>query len=198
MRPVLLPRASLAVVSTLATLVIVLGWASAVSGFRVIRSTGDVGHWEALDRPADPGARCRYIFSGTGSLPAPGAVGTLFLHRVSVGEITIQGTKPELRSVGYRLLLQRHTSHGWRTTQRGHVIMGEASRSSPAHLPGSRIDLDSEKSPEWGLYRAVLRVVWWDEAKHVQGVEVAAVEHHRRGFDRVVRPACRARFAVDG
>ena len=106
-----------------------------------------------------------------------------------VNAVRVHGTKSAFRSVGYRLLLRHRTEDGWQTTQRGALQSAPASRSSAAHLPGTSIRLDRVKS---GPYRAVVKVIWWDETADVQGVQVAAIEHHWRSFDRSIGTACRA------
>jgi hypothetical protein len=147
----------------------------------VTRSTGDVGSWETADTNSTPGARCRY----------EGAAGSFFLRSIRGNSVGIFGTESQERSVGYRLLLQHHTSHGWTTTQRGTLITGAATQSSPALLPRSRIRRDPDVSPNSGRYRLALKVVWYDQHANVQGVEVGYIQRHRRSFDDSVGASCR-------
>jgi hypothetical protein len=147
----------------------------------VIKSTGDTAPWETADNDATPGARCLY----------EGAAGSWFLRSVRGNSVGIFGTESQPRSVGYRLLLQHQTPHGWKTTQRGTLITNSATQSSPALLPRSKIRRDPDKSPNKGHYRLALKVVWFDQQANVQGVEVAYVVRHRRSFDDSLGPSCR-------
>ena len=172
--------------SAIAMLVAVLWSAAAVapaSAVQPIRSTGEVAPWETADSDANPGARCRY----------EGAAGSWFLRSLRGNSVGIYGTGSELSSVGYRLLLQRQTPTGWKTTQKGELITGAASQSSPDLLPRSRIPRDPDKSPNRGHYRLAYKVIWYDLQANVQGVEVAYVVRHRRSFDDSLGPSCRGR-----
>jgi hypothetical protein len=174
-------RASIAsVIAVLCALVPVAPTSAVVP----IKSTGETAPWETADNDAQPGARCRY----------EGAAGSFFLRSVRGNAVGVFGTESQLRSVGYRLLLQKQTAHGWKTTQRGELITSAASQSSPALLHRSRIRRDPERSPNKGHYRLAMKVVWFDAQADVEGVEVAYVVRHRRSFDDSLGPSCRGRL----
>jgi hypothetical protein len=166
--------------------IIALASAAPTSAVVVIRSSGATAPWQTADNDAKPGARCRY----------EGAAGSWFLRRIRGNGVGVYGTESELRSVGYRLLLQKQTAHGWKTTQRGVLITGAASQSSPALLPRSRILRDPDKSPNKGHYRLAMKLIWYDEHANVQGVEVAYIVRHRRSTDDSLGPSCRGRLPM--
>ena len=151
-----------------------------------IGATGTHGEYSVTDTPATPGARCRY----------EGAAGTWYLSSMHVPAPTIYGTSAQLQSVGYRLLLQRGSAHGWQTVQRGTLVSGVADKSSAAALTGSTVARDVDVAPNWPRYRAVIRLTWWDANAQVEGRVVLAIEHHRRTSDRSVGPACRGRVPI--
>ena len=95
----------------------------------VTRSTGVTGSWQTADNDAKPGARCRY----------EGAAGSFFLRSIGGNSVRVFGTESQQQSVGYRLLLQKQTAHGWKTTQRGVLLTNSATQSNSALLPRSRI-----------------------------------------------------------
>jgi hypothetical protein len=170
-------------VATMVALVCAFASVAPTSAVVVIRSTGETAPWETADSDAQPGAHCRY----------EGAAGSWFLRSLRGNSVGVLGTESQPRSVGYRLLLQRQTPHGWKTTQRGTLITNAATQSSPALLPRSRIRRDPDESPNKGHYRLALKVVWYDQHANVQGVEVAYVVRHQRSFDDSLGPSCRAR-----
>ena len=180
MLPSSVSRAAIAALVAILWSVVFVVPASAVEP---IRSNGDTGLWETADNDSTPGARCLY----------EGAAGSWFLRSLRGNSVGIYGTGSQPRSVGYRLLLQRQTPQGWKTTQRGTLITSAATQSSPALLPRSRIRRDPDKSPNTGHYRLALKIVWYDQQANVQGVEVAYVVRHRRSFDDSLGPSCRAR-----
>lgn len=162
-------RAMLGIVMALLTVTSATGPAAGAS---VIRSHGSVGTWKIVDTRMIPGARCRY----------EGAAGSYFLQRLRVRRPVMYGSGPALRSVGYRMLLQRRTAAGWKTTQRSTLISGNASRSAPVTLPGSAVRRDPAKSPNRGRYRAVLRLLWWNRAAQVKGVVLVGIGHYQRSY----------------
>jgi hypothetical protein len=151
-----------------------------------ISSMGSYGTYKVTDSPATPGARCRY----------EGTAGTWYLQRIRVAAPTIFGSSAELQSVGYRLLLQRRTAHGWTTAQRGALISGVADRSTAATLPGSTVVRDVDVAPNWPSYRAAMQLIWWDAHAQVEGRVRLAIEHHRRTSDASVGRACPGRSPI--
>jgi len=151
-----------------------------------VSEVGTHGAFKVTDSPARPGARCRY----------EGTAGTWYLQRIHVRAPTIYGSSARLRSVGYRLLLQRGTAHGWETVQRGTLISGVADQSTAATLNGSTVVRDVDAAPNWPRYRAALQLVWWDAHAQVEGRVLLAVEHHRRTSDASIGPACPGRSPI--
>jgi hypothetical protein len=145
-----------------------------------IADVGSHGTYKITDSPARPGARCRY----------EGTAGTWYLQRIRVAAPTIFGSSADLQSVGYRLLLQRRTAHGWTTAQRGMLISGVADRSTAATLTSSTVVRDVEVAPNWPRYRAAVQLTWWDAQAQVEGRVLLAIDHHRRTSDASVGPAC--------
>ena len=68
-----------------------------------ISESGTHGTYDITDTLATPGARCRY----------EGTAGTWYLQGLHVRAPVIYGATAQLRSVGYRLLLQQRTADGW-------------------------------------------------------------------------------------
>lgn len=151
-----------------------------------ISDVGIHGTYKVTDSPARPGAWCRY----------EGTAGTWYLQRIRVPAPTIYGSSAQLRSVGYRLLLQRGTAHGWKTVQRGTLISGVADKSTAATLTGSTVVRDVDVAPNWPRYRAALKLIWWDAHAQVQGRVLVAMEHHRRSSDGSVGRACHGRVPI--
>ena len=151
-----------------------------------IGETGTHGTYSVTDRPAKPGARCRY----------EGTAGTWYLQRIHVPAPTIYGASALLRSVGYRLLLQRFTAQGWQTAQRGTLVSGVADKRTAATLTGSTVVRDVDAAPNWPRYRAALALIWWDAHAQVQGRVLLAIEHHRRTSDDSVGRACHGRVPI--
>lgn len=184
MRSVRLSRGARITAVSLGAILGALLWVAPTSATVVIKTTGQVAPWETADNDSRPGARCRY----------EGAAGSFFLRSIRGNSVGIVGTESQLRSVGYRLLLQRQTAKGWKTTQRGVLITGAASQSSPVLLPRSRILRDPDVSPNKGHYRLALKLTWFDEQANVQGIEVAYVVRHLRSTDDSLGPSCRGRI----
>jgi hypothetical protein len=151
-----------------------------------IGGSGAHGSYSIVDTSADPGTRCRY----------DGAAGTWYLQRIHVPAPTIFGASAQPRSVGYRLLLQQRTTHGWKTVQRGTLVSGVADTSTAATLTGSTVVRDPDVAPNWPRYRAALKLIWWDAHAQVQGTQLLAIEHHRRTFDGSVGLACPGRVPI--
>jgi hypothetical protein len=151
-----------------------------------ISDVGSHGTYQVTDSPATPGARCRY----------EGTAGTWYLQRIRVAAPTIFGSSADLQSVGYRLLLQRRTAHGWTTAQRGTLISGVADRSTAATLTGSTVVRDVDVAPNWPRYRAAVQLTWWDAAAQIEGRVLLAIEHHRRTSDGSVGPVCPGRSPI--
>lgn len=151
-----------------------------------IREGGTHGAYRFTDTAVRPGASCRY----------EGTAGTWFLQRIHVRAPTIYGASAQLGSVGYRLLLQRRTAHGWRTAQRGTLISGVADRDTAATVTGSTVVRDVAIAPNWPRYRAALKLTWWDAQAQVQGRVLLAIEHHRRTSDDSIGPSCGGRVPI--
>jgi hypothetical protein len=181
-----LSRGARMTVATIVAVACALASVAPTSATEIIRTTGDVGDWSYDDNDAMPGARCRY----------EGAAGSWFLRSLRGRRVVIEGTESELRSVGYRLLLQRQTPNGWKTTQRGVLITGAASLSTLATLPRSRILRDPDESPNKGHYRLALKIIWYDAQADVQGVQVANIVRHFRTSDDSLGPSCRGRIPM--
>jgi hypothetical protein len=160
--------------------------ASPASAATPLTSHGTVGDWSLTDTSTQPGGRCAY----------QGAAGTFYLDRIRVHGPTIYGTTSGLRSVGYRILLQHRTATGWKTTQRGKLISGAASLMQPVTLPASRVVRNPDKSPNTRRYRAVVKIIWWNQHARVQGVVKARLNHLRRSYDSSIGHACRARVPI--
>jgi hypothetical protein len=144
------------------------------------------GRYSVTDTTRKPGARCRY----------EGAAGTWYLQRMRVRAPTIYGASAQLRSVGYRLLLQRRKAQGWSTVQRGPLISGVADRDTAATLSDSSVARDVSVAPNEGRYRAALRLIWWDAHAHVASHAFVALKHHRRTYDASVGRACPGRAPI--
>ena len=168
----------------LATLL--LGAQGVVQAATPIGGSGTHGSYSIVDSRATPGARCRY----------DGAAGTWYLQRIHVPAPTIYGASAQPRSVGYRLLLQQRTTHGWKTVQRGTLVSGVADTSTAATLTGSAVVRDPDVAPNWPGYRAALKLIWWDAHAQVQGRVLVAIEHHRRSSDGSVGRACHGRVPI--
>jgi hypothetical protein len=151
-----------------------------------VSEVGTLGTYSVTDSMAEPGARCRY----------DGTAGTWYLQRIRVRAPTMYGSSARLRSVGYRLLLQRRTNHAWKTVQRGTLISGVADKSTAATLTGSKVRRDVDVAPNWPRYRAALKLIWWDADAQVQGRGLVAIEHHRRTSDHSVGRACHGQLPI--
>jgi hypothetical protein len=172
--------------SALALVALLPGMPGVTQATVPISDVGTQGTYTVTDSPARPGARCRY----------EGTAGTWYLQRIRVRAPTIYGSSAQLRSVGYRLLLQRATTHGWKTVQRGTLISGVADKSTAATLTGSTVVRDLDVAPNWPRYRAALKLIWWDAHAQVQGRVLVAIEHHRRSSDGSVGRACHGRVPI--
>ena len=177
-------RSSLRIVLSLIVLaVFVVGTQGPALATTKVGQSGVHGKYHVADTKVKPGARCRY----------DGAAGTWYLQRIHVRAPTIYGTSAKHRSVGYRLLLQRRTAHGWKTLQRSTLISGVADKNTAATLTGATVVRDVDVAPNWPRYRAALKLVWWDAHAKVQGRVLLAIKHHRRSYDGSVTRVCPGR-----
>ena len=164
----------------------ILGPQGAAHAAVPIHETGTTGEYDVTDTLSDPGATCRY----------EGAAGSWYLHDIRVPAPTIYGSSSQLRSVGYRLLLQRRSADGWTTIQRGPLISGVASEDEAADITGSSVVRDPARAPNQGRYRAALRLIWWDANARVEGTVILAIENHRWDHDDSVGATCRGRLPI--
>ena len=151
-----------------------------------ISESGTHGTYDITDTLATPGARCRY----------EGTAGTWYLQGLHVRAPVIYGATAQLRSVGYRLLLQQRTADGWHTVQRGTLISGAADEGTAATLTGSTVVRDVDVAPNSARYRAALNLVWWDANAQVEGRVILAIENHRRTSDHEVTRTCQGRVPI--
>ena len=171
----------------------------AIMGAVILSSPCGCRHRHEDDRRGRPLGRrtTRPIPVAIAAMKAPRA---LFLRSIRGNAVGIEGIETELRSVGYRLLLQHATAHGWRTTQRGTLVTSAASQTHTAVLHKSRVLRDPDASPNTGRYRLATKVVWYDGSAHVQGTQTACnIENHSRSTNgSVVRRAGHGSRRADG
>ena len=182
----LLGRTARSVLALVVLVAVMPGMPGVTQAAVPVSEVGTHGSYKVTDSPGRPGARCRY----------EGTAGTWYLQRIHVRAPTIYGSSAQLRSVGYRLLLQRGTAQGWRTVQRGTLISGVADKTTAATLNGSTVVRDVDAAPNWPRYRAALKLIWWDAHAQVEGRVLLAVEHHRRTSDDSIGRACRGRVPI--
>ncbi len=176
-----LPRAG--VVGLLALIATVLVPGSAFAAHSIGHS-GHPGGWYITDRAAEPGARCSYTGGGT--------AGSIYLTGIKLrhGPI-ITGIHTALRSVGYRPIIQRHTSHGWVNVTKGTLVTGQASRSHAASLQPERTALPVQS--KYTKFRLVLKLIWYRSDATVEATRRVALDSYVR-HSGSVGSACTGRI----
>lgn len=136
-----------------------------------IGRTGTPGQWAMTDRAAEPGAKCSYDGGGT--------LGSIYLTSIKMRHgVQLRGRHTQLRSVGYRPILQHRVGGTWVTAAKGTLLTGQASLAHWASLPKSSVKVPVTSDP--GRFRLVLRLIWYRADASIEGTRRVVIDDYVR------------------
>jgi len=156
-------------IAALASAAIVTSGGSAL-GAHQLSHTGAPGAWSVPDSPADPAAGCSY--------DGGGVAGGTYLTGIRLrNDVTLRGTGPALRSVGFRPIIQHKVDGVWTTVKKGTLITGNATASAPVVLSGGITPVPVSVQPKRS-FRLVLKLIWYTATASVKGTRVILVDRY--------------------
>jgi hypothetical protein len=178
-------RGSLAAI-VLAIMSLVIPGAAASGAVEIPPSSGTPGDWSYTDRASEPGAECSY--EGGGAAGSVYLTGIRMLH-----DLEVFGLHDDLRSVGYRPLIQHLRDGHWSTVKKGILVTGQATAESAAVLPARLTKVPVVTDPN--RFRLILRLIWYRADASVEARTTVLVQSYAR-YSAGVGSTCKGRIIL--